>query len=146
MAASGLLLIKGIDPDHHVFNLEAAEITLFAVFWIVQTAELWDRGLRTVQWPLVKLAYDHAATSLVAGLSVPHGGPDPTGTVTFDVTQVSDVNATTSTTKSLVGHKAKMPVQDFQPDSYVVSARYSGDTNWLPSNSNSVIATFGSAE
>ena len=32
--------------DHVVLGIEAALITLFAVFWTVQTEELWDEGLR----------------------------------------------------------------------------------------------------
>lgn len=30
-----------------VFGIEASLIALFAVFWVLQTVELWDRGLRT---------------------------------------------------------------------------------------------------
>jgi len=30
-----------------VFWVEVVLITLFAVFWLVQTTELWNRGLRT---------------------------------------------------------------------------------------------------
>jgi hypothetical protein len=29
-----------------VFWVEVVLITLFAVFWVIQTVELWDRGLR----------------------------------------------------------------------------------------------------
>jgi hypothetical protein len=32
--------------DQWVFGLEAIEIGLFAAFWLVQTVELWNRGLR----------------------------------------------------------------------------------------------------
>ncbi|MCU1588557.1 MAG: uncharacterized protein JWN31_2050 [Frankiales bacterium] len=32
---------------HWVLAVEACLITLFAVFWVVQTVELWDRGLRS---------------------------------------------------------------------------------------------------
>jgi hypothetical membrane protein len=48
MAAAPVLLVRGLDSDHQVFNLEATEIALFAVFWIVQTRELWNMGLRTL--------------------------------------------------------------------------------------------------
>lgn len=34
--------------QHWVLAIEAALITLFAVFWVTQTAELWSRGLRPV--------------------------------------------------------------------------------------------------
>lgn len=33
--------------SHAVFGIEGALITLFAVFWVVQTVELWGEGLRT---------------------------------------------------------------------------------------------------
>jgi hypothetical protein len=32
--------------EQWVFGLEAIEIGLFAAFWLVQTVELWDNGLR----------------------------------------------------------------------------------------------------
>jgi cytochrome b len=33
--------------DYSIFAIESALIVLFAVFWVIQTRELWDRGLRT---------------------------------------------------------------------------------------------------
>jgi hypothetical protein len=33
--------------SHAVFGIEGALITLFAIFWVVQTVELWGEGLRT---------------------------------------------------------------------------------------------------
>jgi hypothetical protein len=48
MLASAVII--GIAPalgwDYWVIALESAFIALFAVFWIVQTIELWDDGLR----------------------------------------------------------------------------------------------------
>ena len=46
----GAIVIVGLQKwlfkDHTVFALEAWEIGLFAVFWIVQTAENWDEEVR----------------------------------------------------------------------------------------------------
>ena len=39
----GLLLLGG---KYHVLEAEIAAIVLFAVFWAIQTEELWDEGLR----------------------------------------------------------------------------------------------------
>ena len=38
-----------VDWDHRVLAIEAALIILFAVFWVVQTVELWTDGLRPPQ-------------------------------------------------------------------------------------------------
>lgn len=48
MVASALVIgIAGAAGwDHWVLAIEAALIGLFAVFWLIQTAELWDEGLR----------------------------------------------------------------------------------------------------
>jgi hypothetical protein len=43
-AASGLLGLLGF--EHWLLVLEASLIGWFAVFWSVQTWELWDQGLR----------------------------------------------------------------------------------------------------
>jgi hypothetical protein len=46
MIVSGLVLwIFRIGDEHVVFVLEATEIALFAVFWLVQTAENWDESV-----------------------------------------------------------------------------------------------------
>jgi hypothetical protein len=46
----GAIVIVGLQRwlfrDHTVFALEAWEIGLFALFWIVQTAENWDERVR----------------------------------------------------------------------------------------------------
>ncbi len=36
------VIIWVTDREHEVLVLEASEIALFGVFWIVQTAELWS--------------------------------------------------------------------------------------------------------
>ncbi len=42
MVLTGLLLFVGPDSwDHKVFAIEIVEITLFAVYWLVQTKEHW---------------------------------------------------------------------------------------------------------
>ncbi len=48
MLAAALVFPLAVRPHWHqwVFGLEAAEIALFAVFWIRQTVELWSAGLR----------------------------------------------------------------------------------------------------
>lgn len=40
------LLAIALDLDYRVLGIEAAMIALFAVFWAVQTRELWHQGLR----------------------------------------------------------------------------------------------------
>ena len=40
-----------VDWDHRVLAIEAALIILFAVFWVIQTIELWKEGLRPPQPP-----------------------------------------------------------------------------------------------
>lgn len=37
--------------QHWLFVLEATLIILFAAFWVVQTVELWDEGLRRAPPP-----------------------------------------------------------------------------------------------
>jgi hypothetical protein len=37
-----LIVMLRLGGDHTVLVLEAFEITLFAVFWVVQTIENWD--------------------------------------------------------------------------------------------------------
>ncbi len=48
MALTGVVFLVIVRPhwDQWVFGLEAIEIGLFAAFWLVQTVELWDNGLR----------------------------------------------------------------------------------------------------
>jgi hypothetical protein len=49
LMAAAVLVIK-LGPwfgDYETIWLEASMITLFAVFWVIQTHELWRRGLRT---------------------------------------------------------------------------------------------------
>jgi hypothetical protein len=41
----GVLTWRGWLP-HGVFWIEAALITQFAVFWVIQSRELWDEGVR----------------------------------------------------------------------------------------------------
>lgn len=49
VGAAVVFLLAGwaFDWDHAVLWVEATEIVLFALFWIVQTAEFWERGVRT---------------------------------------------------------------------------------------------------
>ena len=42
VAAAIVMFPLGSSWDHMVLVLEATEITLFAVFWLVQTTEHWD--------------------------------------------------------------------------------------------------------
>ena len=44
----GLWLFVG---DYNVLAAEVAAIVLFAVFWAIQTEELWDEGLRPPSTP-----------------------------------------------------------------------------------------------
>jgi hypothetical protein len=48
MLVTALVFLFIVQPrwDQWVFGLEAIEIGLFAAFWLVQTVELWDQGLR----------------------------------------------------------------------------------------------------
>lgn len=53
LMAAAVLIIK-LGPwfgDYETIWLEASMITLFAVFWVIQTQELWHRGLRTPALP-----------------------------------------------------------------------------------------------
>jgi hypothetical protein len=52
-AAVGVLVARLVDRHwrHSVLWLEVLEIVPFAVFWAVQTAELWDGGVRTKRTP-----------------------------------------------------------------------------------------------
>jgi hypothetical protein len=140
MALSLAFLFPIVDRDHHVFNLEAAEIALFMVFWVTQTAELWNRGLRTSQGPMVILTYDDGGKSAVAGLAVSPGPPAPTGTITFAATPAYATGAPKAVTQQLVNGQATMSI-DGLTGTYLISAHYDGDTNWLPSNSNTLTET-----
>jgi hypothetical protein len=46
VSALGNWGLKRAGFDHWVLTIEASLITCFAVFWILQTWELWDKGLR----------------------------------------------------------------------------------------------------
>jgi hypothetical protein len=48
MVVAALVFLFIVRPlwNQWVFGLEAVEIGLFAAFWLVQTVELWDNGLR----------------------------------------------------------------------------------------------------
>jgi hypothetical protein len=46
-AVVGLAIAWGAGWKYWLLALEAALITLFAIFWVTQTAELWDEGLRS---------------------------------------------------------------------------------------------------
>lgn len=53
LMAVAVLIIK-LGPwfgDYETIWLEASMISLFAVFWVIQTHELWRRGLRTPELP-----------------------------------------------------------------------------------------------
>jgi hypothetical protein len=45
----GFVFALIIDWEHRILAIEAALIFLFAVFWVIQTVELWDEGLRPPQ-------------------------------------------------------------------------------------------------
>jgi hypothetical protein len=45
-ASAVILILAAAGWDHWVLAIEAALIFLFAVFWVLQTAELWSEGLR----------------------------------------------------------------------------------------------------
>jgi energy-coupling factor transporter transmembrane protein EcfT len=47
MALIALVIAKFAGWDYWLLALEAALITLFAVFWTTQTVELWREGLRS---------------------------------------------------------------------------------------------------
>ena len=66
----GLMLLWALvtEWEHLVFGLEALLIALFAVFWLVQTSELWGRGLRDHE--ASGDAADQAATSSTRRRSV----------------------------------------------------------------------------
>jgi hypothetical protein len=46
-------LKKFASLDHATIWLEASMITLFAIFWVIQTHELWGSGLRSTSPPVV---------------------------------------------------------------------------------------------
>ncbi|PZS32540.1 MAG: hypothetical protein DLM58_09685 [Pseudonocardiales bacterium] len=140
MAASALLLIKGVDPNHHVFNLEAAEITLFSLFWVTQTAELWNRGLRTAQVSMVRLTYNLQSKAVIAHVAPSPGGPLPTGRITF-VAKPADSGDAITMSQSLDDRRAEMSVSGWAAGTYVIDAQYNGDSNWLPSNSDTLTET-----
>ena len=47
MLPSAIIIALGLGGwDYYVLVIEFVLITLFAVFWIIQTQELWTEGLR----------------------------------------------------------------------------------------------------
>jgi hypothetical protein len=47
VSVAGTVVLWALGFEHWLLTIEASLITCFAVFWIFQTWELWDQGLRT---------------------------------------------------------------------------------------------------